>query len=378
MASISTTQIPLVDLKAQYQDIKAEIDVAVARVITSANFIGGAELTAFEKAFAQFQTTQHAAGVASGTGAIFLALKALGIGPGDEVITTPFSFIATVEPIEAVGAKTVFVDIDPRSYNMDVSKIEAAITPATKAILPVHLYGQMVAMDELLKIARRYNLKVIEDAAQAHGAEYQGKRAGQWSDIACFSFYPGKNLGAYGDAGAICTNDETLANSIKKLRNHGRSSKYYHDVLGYGERLDALQAAILAAKLPHVDDWNNRRRQHGSLYNDLLRDVPGISIPQEIEGAHHVYHIYCVRMVQDRDLILEKLKEHGIGAGIHYPVPLHLQPAMNQYGWLEGDFPAAEAAAASVLSLPMYPEMDIEQIQRVADTLRLVLREIQR
>jgi dTDP-4-amino-4,6-dideoxygalactose transaminase len=362
-------KIPLVDLKAQYQSIQPEIDAAMARVVQNTAFIGGKEVYSFEEAFARFQGTRHAVGVASGTAAIYLALNALGVGPGDEVITTPHSFIATIEPIEVMGGKTVFVDIDPISYNIDPAKLEAAITPATKVIMPVHLYGQIAAMDAIMEIARRHNLYVVEDSAQAHGAEYQGKRAGAWGDIACFSFYPGKNLGAYGDGGAICTNNDALAILIAKLRDHGRSSKYAHELIGYGERLDGLQAAILAAKLPHLDHWNATRRSHAALYDDLLRDVPGVTIPVVSDGGSHIYHIYCLRVRGDRDAILAEMNARGIGAGVHYPLPLHLQPAMAHYGFSKGAFPVCEAAADSIISLPIYPEMTRDQIQQVVETL---------
>ncbi len=289
-------KIPLVDLKAQYASIKPEIDAAIQRVVDNTAFIGGKEVSDFEAAFAAFQQTKRAVGVASGTGALFLALKALGIGAGDEVITTPHTFIASVEPIETLGATTVLVDIDPATFNLDPAKLEAAITPRTKAILPVHLYGQLAPMDAIMEIARRHNLKVVEDAAQAHGAELNGKRAGAWGDAACFSFYPGKNLGAYGDGGAVCTNDEALANEIAKLRDHGRTSKYDHDEIGYGERLDGLQAAMLGAKLPHLDGWNDARRSHAAYYNEALKGIDGIETPREMDGARHIYHIYCLRV----------------------------------------------------------------------------------
>jgi dTDP-4-amino-4,6-dideoxygalactose transaminase len=363
-------QIPLVDLKAQYQTIKPEIDAAMQRVLDNTAFIGGKDLKAFEDAFAQFQQTKRAVGVASGTAAIFLALKALGVGQGDEVITTPHTFIATVEPIEALGAKTVLVDIDPETYNLDPAKVEAAITPKTKVIMPVHLYGQMANMSAIMEIAQRHNLRVIEDAAQAHGAEYQGKRAGQWGDIACFSFYPGKNLGAYGDGGAVCTNDDALANEIARLRDHGRASKYVHDVIGYGERLDGLQAAVLGVKLPHLNNWNAARRRHAAHYNELLSDIPGVTLPLEASDSHHVYHIYCIQVTGNRDAILKALNERGIGAGIHYPVPVHLQPAMQHYGWSKGAFPVCEHAAENIISLPLYPEMTDEMLATVATALR--------
>ncbi|MBN8635343.1 MAG: DegT/DnrJ/EryC1/StrS family aminotransferase [Anaerolineae bacterium] len=362
-------KIPLVDLKAQYAAIKPEIDAALARVIANTSFIGGAEVTNFEAAFAQFQRTKRAVGIANGTSALYLVLRALGIGAGDEVITTPHTFIATVEPIAQSGATPVFVDIDPATYNINPALIEAAITPRTKAIMPVHLYGQLAPMDAIMEIARKHNLYVIEDAAQAHGAELHGLRAGAWGHAACFSFYPGKNLGAYGDAGAVCTNDEALATMIAKLKDHGRMSKYEHDELGYGERLDGLQAAILGAKLPHLESWNAARRQHAAYYTQALAGVAGVQTPQVMADSQHVFHIYCVRVQGDRDAILAELNQRGIGAGVHYPVPLHLQPAMRGYGGKPGAFPQAEAAAQSIISLPIYPEMTTDHLSQVVEEL---------
>jgi dTDP-4-amino-4,6-dideoxygalactose transaminase len=362
-------KIPLVDLKAQYASIKPEIDAAMARVIENTSFIGGNEVSDFEAAFAQFQQTKYSVGVASGTAAIWLALMALGVGPGDEVITTAHTFIASIEPIETLGAKTVLVDIDPVTFNIDPAKLEAAITPRTKVILPVHLYGQLAPMDAIMEIARKHNLIVVEDAAQAHGAELNGKRAGAWGSIACFSFYPGKNLGAYGDGGAICTNDEVLAQKIMKSRDHGRTTKYEHDEIGYGERLDGLQAAILGAKLPHLNDWNAARHRHAEYYNQALAGIEGITTPPEMSGARHIYHIYCIRVDGDRDAILKELNARGIGAGIHYPVPLHLQPALADHGWKLGDFPITEQAAKSIISLPIYPEMTMDQLSQITEEL---------
>ncbi|MCC6613235.1 MAG: DegT/DnrJ/EryC1/StrS family aminotransferase [Anaerolineae bacterium] len=367
------SQIPLVDLKAQYQAIKPDIDAAVARVIANTAFIGGKEVSNFEAAFAEFQRTKRCVGVASGTGALFLALKGLGIGPGDEVISTTHTFIATVEPIETVGATPVLVDIDPVSYNIDPNEVEAKITPRTKAIMPVHLYGQIANMDAIMDVARRHNLRVIEDAAQAHGAELHGQRAGAWGDIACFSFYPGKNLGAYGDGGAVCTNDDVLADKIAKLRDHGRTSKYSHDEIGYGERLDGIQAAILGAKLPHLDGWNDARRQHARFYDEALADAPGIHTPVAAADSRHIYHIYCIRVDGDRDGILKQLQARGVGAGIHYPIPMHLQPALSHLGHSQGDFPQAESAADSIISLPMYPELTGAQLEEIVVTLREVM-----
>ncbi|MDZ4768232.1 MAG: DegT/DnrJ/EryC1/StrS family aminotransferase [Chloroflexota bacterium] len=367
------TKIPLVDLKAQYDSIKPEIDAAIARVIANTSFIGGKEVSDFESAFARFQGTRRAVGVASGTAALFLALEAVGVGFGDEVITTPHTFIATVEPIEQLGARTVFVDIDPATFNIDPAKIEAAITERTKAIVPVHLYGQLAPMEAIMAIARRHGLRVIEDAAQAHGAERDGKRAGAWGDAACFSFYPGKNLGAYGDGGAVCTNDEAIADAIAKRRDHGRISKYAHDEIGYGERLDALQAAILGAKLPHLNGWNDARRHHAALYDMALREVEGVCTPWADARSGHIYHIYCLSVVGDRDAILKDLNARGVGAGIHYPIPCHLQGALAHYKQRAGAYPHSERAAASIISLPIYPEMTSADVEQVAATLAEVM-----
>ena len=368
------TRVPLVDLKAQYAAIQPEMDAAIARVLGNTSFIGGPEVVAFEEAFAAFQGTRRAVGVANGTAAILLALQVLGVGPGDEVITSPHTFIATVEPIFDLGATPVFVDIDPVTYNLDPAQIEAAITPRTRVIMPVHLYGKMAPMDAIMAIARRHNLFVVEDAAQAHGAEFQGKRAGQWGDLATFSFYPGKNLGAYGDAGAVCTNDDALADLIAKLRDHGRTTKYEHDVIGYGERLDALQAAILGVKLPHLADWNAARREHAAAYSAALEDLPGVVTPAVQPDGVHVFHVYAIRVPGDRDAIKDALNAAGIGAGIHYPLPLHLQPALADLGGQPGDFPQAEEAAGSIISLPIYPEMTAAQRDRVIDALRAAVR----
>lgn len=362
--------IPLVDLKAQYHTIKDDVDATVARIIANTSFIGGKDLKAFETAFAEYQGVEHVVGVGSGTAALFLALKALDIGPGDEVITQANTFFATVEAIEQVGATPVLVDIDPETYNMNPELLEAAITPATKAIIPVHLYGQIAPMDRIMEIAERHDLMVIEDAAQAHGAEYKGKRAGQWGDIACFSFYPGKNLGAYGDGGAIGTNDAELANRVLMLRDHGSDTKYVHEVVGYCERLDTMQAAILAVKLPHLDGWNAARREKAAYYDEALKDVPGVVTPTVMQDSSPVYHIYCVRVPGDRGAVQKTLNERGIGAGIHYPIPIHLQPAMSHYDWQQGDFPEAEAAGESILSLPIYAELSEAQMDEVVRALR--------
>jgi dTDP-4-amino-4,6-dideoxygalactose transaminase len=370
--------VPLVDLKANYAAHRAEIDSAIARVLENTSFIGGPEVRAFEDAFARFQGTQRCVGIASGTAAIYLALKALGVGAGDEVITTPHTFIATVEPITALGAHPVFVDIDPITFNLDPARIEAAITPKTKAIIPVHLYGQLAPMDAIMQIARQYNLKVIEDAAQAHGAELNGKRAGAWGDAACFSFYPGKNLGAYGDGGALCTNNDALADAVAKLRDHGRTTKYEHDVMGYGERLDALHAAVLGAKLPYLEAWNAARRRHAAYYDEAIAEIPGVTAPTPPRDGLHAYHLYVIRVDVDRDEVLTKMQTRGIGAGVHYPLPLHLQPALADYGGRSGDFPHTEHAAQTILSLPIYPEMSEVQREQVVSALADVLHSVVR
>lgn len=360
--------IPLVDLKAQYQAIKPEIDAAMQGVVSSGRFILGAQVAEFEKSFAAFSHAQYCVGMDSGTAALHLALLLCGVRPEDEVITTPHTFFATSEVISLVGARPVFADIDPRTYNLDPQAVEAAITPRTRVILPVHLYGQPAEMAPILETARRRGLRVIEDAAQAHGAEYRGQRAGTLADVACFSFYPSKNLGAYGDAGALVTNDAALAQQARMLRDHGRTEKYSHDQVGYGYRLDALQAAILGAKLAHLETWNARRREIADQYTELLTnsDVVTPYVPAHITP---VYHIYAIRS-RERDRLGAHLKARGIETGVHYPIPLHLQPAYRDLGYHNGDFPNAESAANQVLSLPMYPEMTDAQVREVADAVR--------
>lgn len=360
--------IPLVDLKAQYRSIQSDIDAAIRRVVENTSFILGKEVEAFERAFAQYCGADYCIGVSSGTAALHLALRAAGIGPGDEVITSPFTFVATAEAIWMAGARPVFVDIHPRYYAINPERIERAITSRTKAIMPVHLYGQPADMEPIMDIARRHTLVVIEDAAQAHGAEYRGRRTGTLGDIAGFSFYPGKNLGAYGDAGAVVTNNPELAERVRMLRDHGRRTKYEHEVLGYGERLDALQAAILAAKLPHLESWTERRRALSRQYNALLADAP-VELPEEMPGTRMVYHIYTIRSPH-RDALLKHLNSRGIGAGVHYPIPLHLQPSLRYLGYQPGDFPEAEKASREVLSLPLYPEMTDEQQHAVVEAIR--------
>jgi dTDP-4-amino-4,6-dideoxygalactose transaminase len=360
-------KIPLVDLQAQYRSLRPEVAEAIERVLDSSSFILGQEVLRFEESFASFVGARDAVGVASGTAALHLALLACEVGPGDEVITTPHTFIATVEAIVHAGARPVFVDIDPRTFNLDPAKVEAAIGPRTKAIMPVHLYGHPADMDPLLEIAERRGLWLIEDAAQAHGAEYAGRRCGSIGHVAAFSFYPGKNLGAYGDAGAVTSNDTELSGRVRKLRDHGRTTKYEHDEIGYGERLDALQAAILGLKLRHLEAWTERRRQAARTYDELLEGCP-VEPPIEAPGARHAYHLYVIRSPR-RDELLKALTGSGIGAGIHYPRPLHQQEAIRRLG-IDGTYPETERAAAEVLSLPIFPEITPEQLGYVADNVR--------
>ncbi len=361
-------KIPLVDLYAQYQRIKPEMDAAIQRVIDHSSFILGPEVKTFENNFASFCGAPYAVGTDSGTAALHLALLLLDVGPGDEVITTTHTFIATAEVISLTGARPVLVDINPRTYNLDPARVEAAITPHTKVVLPVHLYGQPAEMDALLDIARRHKLRVIEDAAQAHGATFRDKPVGTFGDIACFSFYPGKNLGAYGDGGILVTGDAELAERARMLRNHGRRDKYEHLLVGYGYRLDALQAAILDVKLKHLKKWNEQRRAHADYYTKLLSDLDVVT-PFEPEHICSVYHLYVIA-TPHRDALLQHLKTRGIEAGIHYPIPLHLQPVYRDLGYQPGDFPDAERAANQVLSLPMYPELTQEQIEYIAEAVR--------
>jgi len=359
--------IPLVDLKAQYRSVAEEMNAAVQGVMERGDFILGGEVTAFEEEFAEFCGAKHAVGLATGTDAIELGLRALGIGPGDEVITAPNSFVASAAAISFAGATPVFADVDPARYTMDPASIEKAITSRTKALLPVHLYGQPAEMGPLLEIAAKYRLRVVEDACQAHGAEYKGHRVGSLADIAAFSFYPGKNLGAYGDGGAATTNDPAVAEKLRMLRNYGQSRKYHHDFLAYNSRLDTIQAAILRVKLRRMDEWNDLRRTAAARYSELLRSLR-IAPPFVAPDSAHVFHVYVIRSNR-RDELVEFLNERGIGAGIHYPVPIHLQQAYCELGYEPGAFPNAEAACREVLSLPLYPEITDEQIRTVCDAL---------
>ena len=366
-------RVPFLDLNAHHAPLRRELDHAIAQVIDRSAFAGGPFVAAFETEFAEYCRARYAVGVGNGTDALWLTLLALGVGPGDEVITSPSTFIATAEAISFCGAQPVFVDIDEVTYTLDANLIEAAITPRTKAIIPVHLFGQCADLDPILELARRRNLPVVEDACQAHGAEYKGRRAGSLGVAGCFSFYPGKNLGAFGEAGAVVTNDEALKNRIQVLRDHGQAKKYYHSCVGWNARMDGIQAAVLSVKLKHLDAANARRREHATEYGDLLADCQEIVLPVELNHNHHVYHIFAVR-VPDRDRVLQALSELGIACGIHYPVPLHLQEAYRFLGHARGAFPVAERCADKFLSLPMYPELAAVQVREVAAALKQTIR----
>jgi len=365
--------IPFVDLKIQYQTLRGELEPAMQSVLERGAFIMGAEHEAFEQAFARYLGVRRCLGVASGTDALELALRALGLGPGDEVITVPNTFIATTEAISHVGASLRWVDVDPRTYNLDPERLEAAITPRTRAVLPVHLYGQPADMRPIMAVARRHGLKVIEDCAQAHGARDHGQRVGTFGDLACFSFYPGKNLGAYGDGGAVVTNDEALAERVALLRNHGQQTKYVHVMEGWCHRLDNLQAAVLGVKLRHLDDWNECRRRAAATYNRLLGDLPEVVTPYVPAGVEPVFHLYVIQ-VPDRDGVQAALQAQGIATGIHYPIPLHQQPAYAHLGFAPDDFPVSAALGPKILSLPMFPEITTDQIEAVVAGLRAALR----
>ncbi|MBZ5559475.1 MAG: DegT/DnrJ/EryC1/StrS family aminotransferase [Acidobacteriia bacterium] len=359
--------IPFVDLKAQYRSIKPEIDAAIARVFETGQFVLGDEVAAFEKEFAAACGAAHGVAMSSGTAALQLALIAAGVAAGDEVITVPFTFVATAASILYNGARPVFVDVDPRSFTMNPSLVEAAITPRTKAIMPVHLYGQPADMDPIRDIAARRGLMVIEDAAQAHAARYKGRPVGSLGDLACFSFYPSKNLGAYGEGGLVTTNRADFADQLRLLRNWGERTKYQHVVAAFNARMQGLQGAILRVKLRHLEDWTERRRRHAARYTALLKDS-GLGLPEEMPYARHVYHLYTAR-VRERAAVRASLEAAGIQTGLHYPAPVHLQPAYADLGYRAGQFPVAERAAAEVLSLPMYPELTNDQIATVAEAL---------
>jgi dTDP-4-amino-4,6-dideoxygalactose transaminase len=358
------TRIPFVDLPAQYRSIKADIDAAVQRVLDGGQFVLGPAVSGFERSFAAYCGTAEAVCVNSGTSALHLALLAAGVSPGDEVVTVPFTFVATAAAIEHAGAKPVFVDVDETYYTMDPARLEAAITPRTKAIVPVHLYGQPADMDPILEIANRRGIPVIEDACQAHGAEYHGRRCGSMGALGCFSFYPTKNLGAYGEAGAVVTNDPRLAGRARLLRNWGEETQYTHVARGFNYRMDALQGAMLDVKLRHLDGWTEARRSHAASYARHLADT-AIVVPRTRNDVRHVFHVYAIRATR-RDALRTRLADAGVQTSIHYPIPVHLQPAYRDLAYRLGDFPVAERLAAGVLSLPIFPELTEEQIARIA------------
>lgn len=360
--------IPFLDIKAQYQSIKGEIDAAVLGVLASGQYVLGEEVLRFEQEFADYCNVKHAIAVNTGTSALHLALLAAGIGPGDEVITVPFTFVATVSAICYTGARPVFVDVEPVTLTMDPAEIEAKITPRTKAIIPVHIYGQMADMDAIKGIADHHRIPVIEDACQAHGAQYKGQRAGSIGMSGCFSFYPGKNLGACGEGGLVVTNNDEQAKTMRMLRDWGQEQRYHHLLKGFNYRMDAIQGAILRVKLRHLEAWTEARRTHARRYSSLLAGSPHLKIPVETAGRRHVYHVYAIRS-RDRDGLQRVLSADGVPSGLHYPIPVHLQKAHTDLGYQAGDFPVSEAAAREVLSLPIYPEMPSQHIDQVAAAL---------
>jgi len=365
--------VPMVDLKAQYHRIRAEVDAAVARVVESGQFIHGEDCGLFEKEFAAYCGVTHACGVANGTDALTIAVRALGIGPGDEVITVANTFIATGEAILLNGARPVFVDVEPETFTMDPAQIEGAITSRTRLILPVHLYGHPADMKAVNDVAGRHGLPVLEDAAQAHGAEEEGRRAGALGHAATFSFYPGKNLGAYGDAGMVVSNDGAFIARVREIANHGGVRKYENRVLGTNSRLDTLQAAVLRVKLRHLDLWNRERRERAAAYAEALADLPPLALPRERPGARSAWHLYTIQ-TPDRDGVKAELERKGIATAVHYPKPIHMQPALAGLGGRAGDLPVSERLCRSVLCLPLYPEMPLDAVARVAAEVRSLCR----
>jgi dTDP-4-amino-4,6-dideoxygalactose transaminase len=359
-------KVPFLDLKAHHAPFIDKFDRAIREVIESSAFAGGPFVEKFEEEFAAFCGSSYAIGVGNGTDALWLTLLALGIGEGDEVITVPNTFIATAEAITYCKARPVFVDVDQNTFTMNPTELEKSLTERTKAIIPVHLFGQPADMDPILDFARANGLFVVEDAAQAHGAEYKGRKAGTMGDAGSFSFYPGKNLGAFGEAGAVVTNDPELRKQIQMLRDHGQSRKYYHAMMGWNCRMDGIQAAVLSVKLRHLDEANSLRRKHALEYNRALTGIDEVLTPVEAKDARHVYHVYAVR-VQERDAVLRNLQDKEVGCAVHYPVPIHLQDAGRNLGYTKGTFPIAENLADQFLSLPMFPELTAEQIEYVAD-----------
>ncbi len=361
-------EIKYLDLQAQYRSIKPEIDAAIAKVVESSSFVLGPSVAEFEKNYATYCETSHAAGVNSGTSAVMLALRALDVGPGDEVVTTANTFVATISAITYTGARPVLVDCDPVSRNIDPQLLSMAISPKTKAVMPVHLYGRMADMDPIMETAERHGIPVVEDAAQAHGARYKGRRAGSIGQISAFSFYPGTNLGAYGEGGAVVTNDPKLDKTIRVLRDHGSEKKYYYDTLGYNARLEGIQGAVLNVKLKHLDKWNAERRRVALSYREHLKGVP-VTTPSLHDDHEQVFHVFVIE-TEKRDQLQAYLKENGVPSIIHYPVPAHLQKAYDHLNHKEGDFPVTEKLCREVMSLPIYPEMPEEHIAYVAETIR--------
>lgn len=368
LPEVAVIPVPFLDLKIQYRSLRPELDAAIAGVLESASFVGGPDVTAFEQEFAAFTGALHAIGVANGTDALVLAARALGIGPGDEVVVPTHTFIATSESMGLLGAKAVFADVDPVTYTLDPAGFRRAITSRTKAVVPVHLYGQPADLTSIVAIAREHGLAVIEDCAQAHGAMYEGRPVGSFGDAGCYSFYPGKNLGAYGDGGAVTVGSAELADRIRSIANHGRKDKYEHAVEGINSRLDSIQAAILRVKLRHLQQWNELRAAHASAYSSALSSTPGVTVPVIMPDRTHVFHLYVIQ-VDDRDGLLRQFGASGIGAGIHYPIPLHRQPAYADRDIEPGAFPVAERLASRIVSLPMFPELTPEQITRVVDVV---------
>jgi len=382
MNPTNSISVPILDLTRQYETIKQEIDAAIRRVLASGRFILGPEVEAFEQEVATFCGARGAIGVASGTDALLLSLKALGVGPGDKVIIPSFTFFATAGVVHNIGATPVFCDIDPQTFNLDPDHVRHVLTtnrePRTrfKALIPVHLYGQMADMDEIMAVANEHNLFVIEDAAQAIGAEYKGRQAGTIGRLGCFSFFPTKNLGAYGDGGMVITNDDALEERVGMLRVHGSKSKYYHDIVGFNSRLDALQAAILRVKMLHLSDWTTKRQEIASRYDESFSNVDGIEIPHRAPDCTHIFHQYTIRIADGRRDVLQKhLKDQGIGTLVYYPLPLHLQECFKDLGYTDGDLPVCERASGEVLSLPVFPELSEEEQDYVVQQIRAFIGE---
>ncbi len=373
-----TLTIPFVDLKKQYQGIASEINAVIADVLSKTAFISGPYAKEFERSFAEFCGTKYCVGVGNGTDALYVALRALDIGPGDEVITAANSFIATSEAVSTTGARVVFADVNPETYNIDPDDVRAKLTDKTRALIPVHLYGQPVDMDQITAIAKEYNLKIVEDCAQAHGAQYKGRTVGTFGDFGCFSFYPGKNLGAYGDAGGIVTNDEHLAKKARMIANHGRVEKYNHEMEGVNSRLDGFQAGVLSVKLKYIAQWNQSRRRAADYYNKYLNGT-ALGLPQVIDDVVPVYHLYVVRVKKEwRSKIQEYLKEQGISTGIHYPIALHELDAYKYLGYKPEDYPVASDASREILSLPIYPEITETEVRYVAEKLIYIMTELEK